>query len=87
MYPADGRKVFDIYSWPYSVREEIKKDLGDFPFPAFWGPAAGLDTPHSAADAVSRWIGQAGRWIEQRFSPSLNLIYLYLALDPVNQPR
>src|SRR6476620_11624136 len=40
MYPADGRKIFDIYTWPYSIRTEIKKDLGEFPFPAFWGPAA-----------------------------------------------
>ena len=43
MYPADGRKVFDIYAWPYSVRTEIKQELGEFPFPAFWGPAAGLE--------------------------------------------
>jgi predicted AlkP superfamily pyrophosphatase or phosphodiesterase len=76
MYPADGRKVFDIYAWPYSIREEIKKDLGAFPFPGFWGPAAGLDTPQGPADAVSRWIARAARWIEERFAPSLNLIYL-----------
>ncbi len=76
MYPADGRKVFDIYAWPYSVREDIKRDLGEFPFPAFWGPAAGRDTPQGPADAVSRWIARSGRWIEERFSPSLNLIYL-----------
>ena len=25
MYPADGRKLFDIYSWPYSIRTDIKK--------------------------------------------------------------
>jgi predicted AlkP superfamily pyrophosphatase or phosphodiesterase len=37
MYPADGRKLFDIYSWPYSIRAEIKRDLGEFPFPTFWG--------------------------------------------------
>src|SRR6266852_3564569 len=24
MYHADGRKFFDIHSWPYSIREEIK---------------------------------------------------------------
>ena len=24
IYPADGRKVFDIYTWPYSIRAEIK---------------------------------------------------------------
>jgi predicted AlkP superfamily pyrophosphatase or phosphodiesterase len=76
MYPADGRKVFDIYAWPYSVRAEIKRDLGEFPFPGFWGPAAGVDTPQGPADAVSRWIAGAARWIEDRFSPTLNLVYL-----------
>ena len=35
MYPADGRKFFDIYSDPFSVRPEIKKALGEFPFPTF----------------------------------------------------
>ena len=45
MYPADGRKLFDIYSWPYSIREQIKYDLGEFPFFSFWGPAAGVDSP------------------------------------------
>ena len=45
MYPADGRKVFDIYTGPYSLRTGIKQDLGKFPFPAFWGPAAGVQTP------------------------------------------
>ena len=28
MYPADGRKFFDIYSWPYDIRPAIKRDLG-----------------------------------------------------------
>src|SRR5260221_8843364 len=27
MYPADGRKVFDIYTAPVSLRAEVKKDL------------------------------------------------------------
>jgi predicted AlkP superfamily pyrophosphatase or phosphodiesterase len=76
IYPADGRKIFDIYSWPYSLRSEIKRDLGEFPFPAFWGPAAGVNTPQASADAVSRWIAQAAQWIERRFSPALNLVYL-----------
>src|SRR5688500_13725411 len=40
MYPADGRKFFDVYTWPYSIRPEVKKELGDFPFATFWGPAA-----------------------------------------------
>jgi predicted AlkP superfamily pyrophosphatase or phosphodiesterase len=76
MYPADGRKFFDIYAWPYQVREDIKRELGEFPFPAFWGPAAGVDSPQFAADAVSRWIARAAQWIETRHAPTLNLIYL-----------
>src|SRR5271167_2180823 len=76
MYPADGRKFFDIYSWPYSIREEIKKDLGEFPFFSFWGPAAGVDSPQGKADAASRWIAESAKWIENKYSPTLNLIYL-----------
>ena len=76
MYPADGRKVFDVYSRPYSIRPEIKRELGEFPFFGFWGPAAGMDTPQGRADAVSRWIASAAKWIENKYQPSLNLIYL-----------
>jgi predicted AlkP superfamily pyrophosphatase or phosphodiesterase len=76
MYPADGRKIFDIYSWPYSIRTEIKRDLGEFPFFGFWGPAAGIKTPQGAADSATRWIAEAAKWIENKFSPTLNLIYL-----------
>jgi len=76
MYPADGRKVFDIYSWPSSIRSEIKRDLGEFPFPAFWGPAAGVDSPQGRADAVSRWIAESAKWIENRYQPTLSLVYL-----------
>src|ERR1039457_2393838 len=76
MYPADGRKVFDIYTWPPNLRTEIKHDLGEFPFPAFWGPAAGVDSSRFSADAVSRWIAESAKWIERKFAPTLNLIYL-----------
>ena len=76
MYPADGRKFFDVYSWPYSIREEIKKNLGEFPFFSFWGPAAGIDSPQGKADAASRWIAESAKWIENKYSPTLNLIYL-----------
>jgi len=76
MYPADGRKLFDIYSWPYSIRREIKEDLGEFPFPAFWGPAAGKQTPRGTPEAVSRWIAESAKWIERKYKPGLNLIYL-----------
>jgi predicted AlkP superfamily pyrophosphatase or phosphodiesterase len=76
IYPADGRKIFDIYTWPYGIREEIKRDLGEFPFPAFWGPAAGVSTSQGGADAASRWIAESARWIEKKYAPTLSLIYL-----------
>jgi hypothetical protein len=76
MYPADGRKVFDIYTWPYSIRPAIKNDLGDFPFPCFWGPGAGVDSAAGASDAVSRWIAASARWMEEKHLPTLSLVYL-----------
>jgi len=75
-YPADGRKIFDIYSWPPTIRPEIKRDLGEFPFPSFWGPAAGVSGPQGSADAASRWIAESAKWIERKYSPTLNLVYL-----------
>jgi predicted AlkP superfamily pyrophosphatase or phosphodiesterase len=68
IYPADGRKVFDISARPLSIRDEIKRDLGPFPFPAFWGPAAGI--------ASSEWVAQSAEWIEERYRPDLSLVYL-----------
>jgi predicted AlkP superfamily pyrophosphatase or phosphodiesterase len=76
IYRADGGKIFDVYSWPYSIRKEIKRDLGEFPFFGFWGPAAGIRTPQGSADCATRWIAESAKWIEQKFSPGLNLIYL-----------
>ena len=76
IYPADGRKIFDIYSSPFEIRPQIKQDLGEFPFPGFWGPAAGIDTPQGSADAATRWIAESAKWIEQKYSPTLSLIYL-----------
>jgi predicted AlkP superfamily pyrophosphatase or phosphodiesterase len=76
MYRADGRKFFDVYSWPYAIRLEMKKELGEFPFFGFWGPAAGVDSPQGRADAASRWIAESAKWMENKFSPALNLVYL-----------
>jgi predicted AlkP superfamily pyrophosphatase or phosphodiesterase len=75
MYPADGRKVFDIYTHPFSIRADIKKDLGEFPFPAFWGPAAGIKGKFEP-DQVSKWIAESAKWIESKYQPTLSLIYL-----------
>ena len=76
MYPADGRKFFDIYSWPYDLRPALKRELGDFPFPTFWGPAAGVKSPQGEPDAATRWIAESAKWIEREKSPTLNLVYL-----------
>ena len=76
MYPADGRKIFDIYTQPGNIRHEIKKDLGEFPFFGFWGPAAGVRTLKGSADCATRWIAESAKWIENKCAPTLNLIYL-----------
>jgi predicted AlkP superfamily pyrophosphatase or phosphodiesterase len=68
LYPADGSKHFDIHTQPMAMRDELKADLGPFPFPAFWGPAAGI--------ASSQWIAASAKWVEQKHSPTLSLVYL-----------
>ena len=68
LYPADGRKVFDVHTQPMTMRDELKKDLGPFPFQAFWGPAAGI--------ASSEWIAASAKWVEEKHSPTLSLVYL-----------
>ncbi len=68
LYPADGRKIFDIHTGPFSLRPEIKTDLSEFPFHEFWGPAAGIGS--------SRWIADSARWVEEKYQPTLNLVYL-----------
>ena len=68
LYPADGRKFFDIHTEPMGMREEIKGDLGPFPFPSFWGPKAGIPS--------SKWIADSAKWIERKERPGLNLVYL-----------
>ena len=68
LYPADGRKIFDIHTHPADLRPTLKRDLGPFPFPTFWGPTAGLPS--------SQWIAASARWIEERHRPDLSLVYL-----------
>ena len=68
LYGADGSKHFDIHTHPMGLREELKNDLKEFPFPAFWGPRAGIKS--------SQWIADSARWIEKKKQPTLNLIYL-----------
>lgn len=68
LYRGDGLKTFDVHSQPMNLRENIKADLGEFPFHGFWGPRAGIDS--------SKWIAESAKWTEEKFSPNLSLVYL-----------
>jgi predicted AlkP superfamily pyrophosphatase or phosphodiesterase len=68
LYPADGSKHFDIHTQPMLMRDELKADLGPFPFQSFWGPASDIPS--------SQWIANSAKWIEQKHSPTLSLVYL-----------
>lgn len=67
-YPADGRKLFDSYSEPATLKDELQSQLGVFPLLKFWGPGADIQS--------SRWIADAAVAVMQRESPSLTLVYL-----------
>jgi predicted AlkP superfamily pyrophosphatase or phosphodiesterase len=68
MYPADGRKVPDVYTAPSSLRDELQAELGTFPLFEFWGPRASINS--------TRWIAEAAKRVEQKHNPTLTLIYL-----------
>jgi predicted AlkP superfamily pyrophosphatase or phosphodiesterase len=74
-YGVDGNKVFDIQSTPPELAERLKGDLGDFPFPSFWGPRAGLPS--------TQWIAAAAACVLLEDRPDLTLVYLpHLDYDP-----
>lgn len=67
-YPADGRKIFDSYSQPESLKDELQSELGVFPLLRFWGPGADISS--------SRWIVDASIKVFQKKKPDLTLVYL-----------
>ena len=68
MYPADGRKIPDVYTSPAGLRDELQQALGTFPLFNFWGPRAAVES--------SRWIAEAAKHVDRRFSATLTLVYL-----------
>ena len=52
IYPADGRKIVDIYSQPADLRDRLTAELGAFPFFNFWGPQADIRSSQWIAEAV-----------------------------------
>ena len=68
LYRSDGLKTFGVHAHPLEIREEVKRDLGPFPFHSFWGPKAGIES--------SQWIAESAKWTEDRHEPDLSLVYL-----------
>jgi predicted AlkP superfamily pyrophosphatase or phosphodiesterase len=67
-YPADGRKLPDVYTEPPELRDELTARHGRFPLFRFWGPAADL--------VSSRWIADASIHVIRERRPTLALVYL-----------
>ena len=68
MYPADGRKIPDHYTFPRELRDELDAKLGKFPLFKFWGPLADITS--------SDWIAKATQHIMATRNPTLTLSYL-----------
>jgi predicted AlkP superfamily pyrophosphatase or phosphodiesterase len=68
MYPADGRKIPDVYTAPGNLRDELQSALGTFPLFEFWGPRAGIRS--------TQWIAESAKHVDRKFNPTLTLVYL-----------
>ena len=64
-YGCDGSKAFDVLDFTDC---ELTKQLGPFPFFAFWGPAAGIRS--------SQWIAEASAMVMRKQRPELTMVYL-----------
>jgi predicted AlkP superfamily pyrophosphatase or phosphodiesterase len=74
-YAVNGNKAFGITGTPQSLSEQLERELGAFPFPAFWGPMAGVKS--------TRWIAAASAKVVKLHKPTLTLVYLpHLDYDP-----
>lgn len=67
-YPADGRKIPDVYTNPPELRSRLQEQLGKFPLFHFWGPTADI--------VSSRWIANCASYVEEHHHPTLALVYL-----------
>jgi predicted AlkP superfamily pyrophosphatase or phosphodiesterase len=68
LYCADGRKIPDCYTAPLELRHEFSRDFGPFPLFKFWGPATSIES--------SEWIAKAAVALEEKYRPTLQLVYL-----------
>ena len=67
-YGADGSKAFGIHGRPAAFVAALERDLGPFPFAAFWGPRAGR--------ASTEWIAAAAAKTIRERRPAFTLVYL-----------
>ncbi|MHC4550925.1 MAG: alkaline phosphatase family protein [Planctomycetota bacterium] len=67
-YPADGRKLPDVYTDPPELGRHLQRRHGPFPLFKFWGPRAGI--------AATRWIASAAVDVLEAHDPDLCLVYL-----------
>jgi predicted AlkP superfamily pyrophosphatase or phosphodiesterase len=67
-YGSDGSKAFAVHGRPEGFAAGLERDLGRFPFPAFWGPRAGI--------ASSDWIADSAARVLRAHRPTLTLVYL-----------
>jgi len=68
MYPADGRKLPDVYTQPAELRDVVNAKLGMFPLFRFWGPNTDI--------VSSRWISDCALHVDRNHAPTLSLVYL-----------
>ena len=68
MYPADGRKLPDIWTHPPELRGWLQDEVGQFPLFNFWGPLTSIES--------TQWIAVAAIEVDRRFNPALTLVYL-----------
>jgi predicted AlkP superfamily pyrophosphatase or phosphodiesterase len=68
MYPADGRKLPNVYSEPQELGRELQERFGTFPLFNFWGPNANLSS--------TEWIAKASLATFNEKRPDLTLVYL-----------
>ncbi|MGN6506636.1 MAG: alkaline phosphatase family protein [Tepidisphaeraceae bacterium] len=68
MYLADGRKLPDLWTNPPALREQLQRELGQFPLFKFWGPGASIESSH--------WIVSSAIRVDELHQPTLNLVYV-----------
>ncbi len=68
MYPADGRKLPDVYTEPAELRTALQEQFGTFPLFEFWGPRTSIRS--------SQWIANSAKYVVDCYHPTLSFVYL-----------